>query len=472
MKMRQEKEISFSHVLKDFNIKNFLKIWLSSLLGLAISIFIFFNFRYDDTKIIYHEIKRIVALNYVDDVQLNDFNDSISIDDWLKQLDPHTYYLDPKTAIRTQNQMSGFLVGIGVHIIQYQDTPLVIYVIPNGPADKENVRAGDRIIGVNGTHIQHIAKSDSTIQDYLLGMENSNCKIKFFNPKEQKIVVKNIKRGEIPYNSTSNIFLTNEKIGYAKFEIFNANSHQQLRDSLKSLQKRGMKALVLDLRNNGGGLLDQAVAIANEFLEDKKLIVYMEGKHRKRENFFSDGTGRFKKLPLYILINNHSASASEVLTAALQDHKRATIIGERSFGKGLVQESFQLSNKASFNITVARYYTPNGKSLQKLYERQEKDTFYGIVPNYYVKQTVFTFPNYDEFIWATDQAFYQQNWKKSYPTVVGFANKIMHNTQTDSFLYKLALGMILYGPEENEVLKLNQDAQMKMAIKLASTNKF
>jgi len=469
MKMQQEKEISFSLDLKDSNTKRFVT-WLPAILGAVICLIILSTVRFSAQDALTKEIARLVKLNYVDDKEMSPYNDSLTIEEWLEQLDPHSYYLNPIKSLRSNNQLQGFMVGIGVHILQDRDTPYIVYVLPNSPAAAQGIIPGDRILAVDGINLRQINKSDTSIQERIGGKEKSTVTISTYNPASKRTGIKKVVRASINQNSISNIFMIGSQVGYAKFDIFSHDAHQQLVDSLLVLQKNGMKALILDLRDNGGGLLDQAVAIANEFLPDKKVIVSMQGKHRNKETYKSDGKGKFKDMPLYILINHNSASASEVLAAALQEYKRAIIIGERSFGKGLVQESFKLSNNGTLNLTIAKYYTPLGKSLQKKYPYTTEDTTRGVMPNYYT--TLYDlnegkfFPSNKHFKWATDVALYSKNWKALYPSAIAFSNRVVSHTGSDSLSYMVALGIVLYGPDEEAVLQISQDEMIKKAIGL------
>jgi len=467
MKMLQEKEISFSLDLKDSK-QNRYALWLPTFGGAVLCIFILLTFRFSEQDAITQEIARLVKLNYVDNQEMSIYNDSLSIEEWLQQLDPHSYYLNPIKAVRNNNQLQGFIVGIGVHILYDQDTPYIVYVMPNSPAAMQGIIPGDQILSVDGIGIKQINQSDTSIQERIGGKEKSVVTISTYNPANKRTGLKKIVRASINQNSISNIFMIGSAVGYAKFDIFSHDAHQQLTDSLLVLQKNGMKALILDLRNNGGGLLDQAVAIANEFLPDNRVIVSMQGKHRNKETYKTNGKGKFKDIPLYILINHNSASASEVLAAALQEYKRATIIGERSFGKGLVQESFKLSNNGNLNLTIAKYYTPSGKSLQKKFPYSLDDTTRGVKPNFYTSPSNLTInpmlPSNKHFKWATDIALYSKNWKALYPSAISFSNNFIITHSKESLPFNIALGIVLYGPDEQEVLQMHQDEMIQKAL--------
>jgi C-terminal peptidase prc len=274
---------------------------------------------------------------------------------------------------------------------------------------------------------------------------------------------KMVKRQSINISSTSDIFLMSNGVGYARLELFSYHSHQELKDSIVSLQKEGMKKLILDLRDNSGGLLDQAIKISNEFLEKGELITYTLGAKRKKQSYKANGKGSFIGLPLVILVNEGSASASEVLSAALQDNKKATIIGEQTYGKGLVQETYYLSNGGSLNITIARYYTPKGKCIQKQYSKvKSRDSLeFGIKPNLEISQKNIPFPALEDFRYVAKHYLYKKNWKLQYPRSTQFANQLI--LKSDSIQNNLALGIMLYGPKEIPNLLLTKDPAIEAA---------
>lgn len=460
------KAISSSIVLKDSKPQNSKLLSLAPiLLGLLTFGYLYAQFpQFNEQESLQKEIRKLVEMHYVDDKSLPLKSDSISINEWLDQLDPHTYYLEPKKAKRNKNQLEGIRVGIGVQLQFIGDTPLIIYVVPNGPAAKAGVLPGDRIIAVNQVPIQQIALSDTSVIERVLGTENSSVAIRFYNAHFNRTQTKTFQRSSMSYSSTSQIFLTNQKVGYAKFNLFTNNSHEELVDSLKSLRMQGMKYLILDLRGNGGGVLDQAVSIANEFLPKNRLITYTKGLRRDKETFKSNGEGKFINLPMIILCDQQSASASEILAAALQDNHRVKIVGDHTFGKGLVQETYILSNKGSLNMTISRYYTPNKKSIQRTYPYIEGDTNFGVSPDFKVSTSKSINPKVEHFIWATDQGLYQRNWKESYPNSSKFAN--VFSPRTDSFLYYAALGAVIYGPSEMPNYILRKDAVFTKAKEL------
>jgi len=468
--MQQKKETFSSADLKESKPNNTKLLSMAPfLMGLLI-----FGYIYSKAPLfgadasIEQEIKKLVNLHYVDDKNLPEKSDSLSINHWLDQLDPHTYYLSPKRAKQTKNELAGVRVGIGVQLQFGSDTPLIVYVVPNSPAAKQGVLPGDRIVAVNGTPISKIATSDTSVFDRVLGTENTPVKITFYNAHFDRKQTKTLTRAAMNYSSTSEIFMTNNHVGYAKFNLFTSNSHEELIDSLSSLKNQGMEHLILDLRGNGGGVLDQAVSIANEFLEKNQLITFTKGLRREKEIFKANGEGKFLHIPMVILTNQQSASASEILAAALKENQRSITMGDHTFGKGLVQETYILSNGGSLNMTISRYYTPNGKSIQRNYPYIKNDTNYGVLPNIKIKASAEIAPTYLHYLWATDHGLYQKNWKARYTNSTQFANAFCNDT--DSFLYYVALGTVIYGPNELPNFVLRKDPVFSKARKILTQN--
>lgn len=466
MTMQQEKAISFSQDLKDskHNIDK-LKALAPTFLGLLCALgFYFLAPHYTESESTEREILNILKKNYVDNLEIIERKDSQSINDWLQRLDPHTYYLSPKKSKSLGNQLKGKLEGIGIYVQYSLDSALIFYVSPKSPAALAGLLPGDFITSVNGIETKEIMQSDTSLPEMIKGAENTRAQLQIYRPQSKASFNKEILRKSINISSTSDIFLMNNGIGYARLELFSNNSHQELRDSILSLKARGMEKLILDLRDNSGGLLGQAIKIANEFLEKGDLITYTEGAKRDKQNFEANGKGNFIGTPLTILVNSSSASASEVLAAALQENKKAQIIGEQTYGKGLVQESYYLSNGGSLNITIARYYTPNGKCIQKPYgiEKNSDSSRYGIMPNINILSTGINFPSFTIFRYMSTQYLYKKNWIASYPKASNFANQVL--LKSDSFTHNLALGIMIYGPRETPNLLLTNDPIVKTAV--------
>lgn len=315
----------------------------------------------------FSQILEIIDNDYVDSTSVEDLQQS-TIEFMLSQLDPHSSYVPPQLSEYSRRQIRGNYQGLGIEYIVFSDTLFIYNLFKDGPADKAGLKVGDRLLAANGISLTD-SLSTIQIQEAMLGTPGSAIDLKVYRRRESKIIDFKIKRELITLNSSEVYYMVNKTLGYIQIERFSGSTHKQFLFALDSLKKLGMKDLVLDLRNNGGGLLSEAVAIANEFLPKDRIISYTLGHHRNRQDYLADGAGTFKDGKLILLINHNTASASEILAGALQDNDRAVIMGNRSFGKGLVQEPFRLSDGAELRLTIARYYTPSGRSIQKSYNK-------------------------------------------------------------------------------------------------------
>lgn len=313
------------------------------------------------------KILKVVKNNYVDSVNTDSLQES-AIADILNSLDPHSVYLPPKAARNQNESLEGNFDGIGIEYYVLNDTLFVTHVRPDGPSFKAGLLRGDKIIAVNGEGMNGNALLTNNIINKLRGKRGSKVEVSvirkgLLSPKKFEIV-----RDRIVVSSIDAAFLMKGAIGFIKISKFGANTDEDFSEALDELQKKGMKSLILDLRGNGGGYLSAATAIADQFLPDGKLIVYTQGLHEPRTEYKATSDGTFETGKLVVLIDEGTASASEIVTGALQDLDRATIIGRRSFGKGLVQEQFGFGDGSAMNLTIARYYTPSGRSIQKSYK--------------------------------------------------------------------------------------------------------
>lgn len=472
MKMQPENQIFSFQDLKDSKkIKYQLTQLAPTLLGLFLCLgFLFFTPKYDSEQTTHREIFKILEKNYVDEIQIPEKKDSQSIQEWLKTFDPHTYYLAPQKAKKVKNELKGKMEGIGIYVQYSTDSAMVFFVNPNSPAAKAGILPGDIILAVDELKTSEILKSDTLqFSDLIRGADGTQVRLDIFRPFKNECYTKIVTRTFINISSTSDVFLMKNGIGFVRLELFSSNSYQQLVDSIKQLKSSGMKQLILDLRDNGGGLLDQAIKIANEFLEKGQMITFTKGAHRTTQNYKANGEGQFKELPLYILVNENSASASEVLAAALKENNRATLIGENTYGKGLVQETYQLNNGGSLNITIARYFTPDGSCIQKpyTYKKEESNTKYGIEPDYFIKASRTPFPSYREFDAARSDLF-KQHWLGTYPNASKFATEFLYDSI--SIAKNLALGIMIYGPNELPNLLLTHDNLIQQTVKLIRTS--
>jgi carboxyl-terminal processing protease len=311
------------------------------------------------------------VLNYVEDTYVDEVNKSelveTSIEKMLQNLDPHSYYIRPADLQNVNAPLEGNFDGIGIEFRILRDTLVVISPIKNGPSHKAGVQAGDRIIAVNDSSITDGKISNDSIMTVLKGKAGTEVKISVKRKGNEEPLQFVIKRGKIPIQSIDAAYMLDKNAGYIKISRFGKTTYQEFMESSGQLLKRGLKHLVLDLRNNGGGYLKAATQIADELLSNKELIVYTEGHARPRQSFYASDKGLLQGIAVHVLINENTASASEILAGAIQGNDRGEIVGRRSFGKGLVQEQLELPDGSAVRLTVARYFTPTGRSIQKPY---------------------------------------------------------------------------------------------------------
>lgn len=308
----------------------------------------------------------IIDDQYVDKVNIDSLVDN-AIPLILAELDPHSVYISAKDAQAANDDLKGSFTGIGVEFTIRQDTIHVQNVISNGPAERAGVLAGDKIISVDGKPFVGKIVTDEEAKHRLKGPKDTKVKIGVLRYGSKKPKYITITRGEIPQKSIAATYMLDDKTGYIRIKNFGETTYPELLIALEQLSQQGFTNLVIDLRDNTGGLLTSAIQIANEFLPKNKLIVYTEGRKSPKQEFPSDGHGSYQKIPLVVLINEVSASASEIFAGAMQDNDRATIIGRRSFGKGLVQQQIGFPDGSIIRLTIARYYTPSGRCIQKPY---------------------------------------------------------------------------------------------------------
>jgi len=319
-------------------------------------------------------------LNHIEElygVILENYQSSISEDSLIKSLrqgmlnnlDPFTRYISKDELMRVNEDFSGDFYGIGVQFTIIRDTVMVIKVIDDGPSQKAGLLAGDRIIGVDSENFTGKEIDNSFVMNTLRGKRGERVELKIFRKNTE--LNKTLYRDAIPLNSIETSYLIKDNIGYIKLDKFSATTYIEFKEVVSNLKEEGLAKLILDLRGNPGGYLDQAVDIVNEFLEGNLEIVSTEGKHRKKNTYYSNNKGSFKKGDLVILINEESASASEIVAGAIQDHDRGHIVGRKSFGKGMVGEQIPLNDGGAFRITVSKYYTPSGRCIQKPYHSSD-----------------------------------------------------------------------------------------------------
>lgn len=324
----------------------------------------FFSTAKTNSKLDY--IMQLINTKYVDDVDVNKLYDE-AITGVLEKLDPHSTYLPPMISQQETESMEGNFEGIGIEFLISKDTIQVVNTISGGPAEQTGMHAGDKIIKINDTSVASVGITNELVMKKLKGPKGTKVKVTVLK-KNKKIIDYTITRNKIPIYSVDAGFMLNNTTGYIKINRFSKNTYFEFAEKLDALIAKGMKNLILDLRGNGGGYMDQAIKIVDEFLDGKKLIVYTKGKKTQKIEENAGKIGNFETGKLAILIDEGSASASEIVSGAIQDWDRGTIIGRRSFGKGLVQEEIPFSDGSALRLTVAKYYTPSGRSIQRNYE--------------------------------------------------------------------------------------------------------
>ncbi|MEO5570235.1 MAG: S41 family peptidase [Bacteroidia bacterium] len=312
------------------------------------------------------------VINYIQNEYVDTLNQKklvdISIEQMLQNLDPHSGYIPSEDLQSANEPLEGNFEGIGIEFHIQQDTIMVVTTIPGGPSFMIGIQPGDRIIKVDDKNVAGIGITNNDVFQKLRGPGGTKVKISILRRMQPKLLDFNITRGKIPIYSVDVSYMIDSKTGYVKINRFAATTYEDFLDSLNKLKKQGMTQLIVDLRGNPGGYLDAATKIADEFLPDKKLIVYTQGKARPKTSYEATKEGIFETGKLAVMIDQGSASAAEILAGALQDWDRAEIIGRRSFGKGLVQEQTVFSDGSALRLTVARYYTPTGRCIQKSYK--------------------------------------------------------------------------------------------------------
>ncbi len=291
----------------------------------------------------------------------------------LEQLDPHSTYSNAEEVKKMNEPLQGNFEGIGVQFQMIEDTLLVIQPVSGGPSEKAGILAGDRITAVNDTAIAGVKMSTEDIMSRLRGPKDSKVNLTIVRRGVTDPLHFTVKRDKIPILSLDASYMIQPHTGYIRINRFGATTAEEFLNALKGLQKKGMKDLILDLQGNGGGYLNAAIDLANEFLNQKDLIVYTEGRAARRSNFYAKGNGNFREGRLVVLVDEYSASASEIVTGAIQDWDRGVVVGRRTFGKGLVQRPIDLPDGSMIRLTIARYYTPAGRCIQKPYSGKGDD---------------------------------------------------------------------------------------------------
>ncbi|MBB3124284.1 carboxyl-terminal processing protease [Mesoflavibacter sabulilitoris] len=360
------------------------KVYIPFIIGLAVAagIFIGGNLDFGDTsdKLFTSNSKKdklnrlidYIDYEYVEDVNTDSIVD-VTVNGILDNLDPHSVYIPKEKMKRSAENMKGNFVGIGINFYTFKDTITVIKTVENGPSAKAGIKGGDRILEANGKSL--LGETNDSLVETLRGKRYSEVKLKVYRKGEPKLLTFNVTRDVVPIKSVDAAYMLTEDLGYIKINRFAESTYKEFKKALKHLKKEGANSLVLDLRENPGGFLEIAVNIVDEFLEDNKLIVYTKNKKGDIEKSYSTSKGDFETGELFVMIDENSASASEIIAGALQDNDKGTIVGRRSYGKGLVQREMQLGDGSAVRLTVSKYYTPTGRSIQRSYANGNTDYY-------------------------------------------------------------------------------------------------
>ena len=317
---------------------------------------------------------RIINDQYVDTVNMGELVEE-AMPQILSELDPHSSYIPAKDLEAVNADLKGSFSGIGIQFTIQNDTIHVNSVIQGGPSEKVGLMAGDRIVEVDDSAFVGKIVTNSEAMKRLKGEKGSKVKLGVYRPGEKDLLHFTVIRGNIPVKSIDAAYMINEKVGYIKVNKFGETTYPELLIALAKLNQKNCEGLIVDLRGNTGGYMAAAIQMVNEFLPNNRLIVYTQGRRSPREDYNSNGTGSNQKMPLVVLVDEGSASASEIFAGAIQDNDRGTIVGRRSFGKGLVQQPIEFSDGSAIRLTIARYYTPSGRCIQKPYEKGKESEY-------------------------------------------------------------------------------------------------
>lgn len=323
-------------------------------------------------------VLEMVEKNYVDTLNREGMTDA-AISAALSKLDPHSVYLPPQQLSDSEEELAGNFDGIGIQFNVPNDTAIVLEVIAGGPSEKVGLQIGDRLLKVDDKVIAGVKFPQDSMVRRMKGP--AGTKVTVTVKRGEEVIPFEITRGRIPMHSVNAAFMIRDSVGYLRLAKFSRTTYKECHEATLKLMEQGMTHLIFDIRDNTGGYMDQSLLLANDFLSPGDTIVYIEGRHRAREVYKADGRGMFQSMGLTILISENSASASEIFAGAIQDNDRGTVVGRRSFGKGLVQEPFFFNDNSGVRLTVARYYTPSGRCIQKPYT-SETDYAYDIYNRY------------------------------------------------------------------------------------------
>jgi carboxyl-terminal processing protease len=357
-----------------------LQVWLPLIFSLVMIAGMYFGFelhKQTGSKGLFQKDRRnslqealdLIDNRYVDSIGMDSLQDD-ALEGVMNNLDPHSVYIPATNVSDANEELVGNFQGIGVEFNIFEDTVHLLYVVPNGPGDKAGLQLGDKLLKVNDSSVVSKTLPSASIRQMIRGEAGSVVKLTILRANTIQYI--NVRRGTIPLPSIDATYMADGTTGYIRLKRFSSTTYREFMAAMEELQKKGMQKLILDLRDNGGGFLQEAVFIADEFLSGEKLIVFTEGVNSQKREHRASKEGVFEKGKLVVIVDELSASASEVLAGALQDHDRATIVGRRTFGKGLVQEQYELSDGSAIRLTVARYFTPSGRSIQRPYDKGKK----------------------------------------------------------------------------------------------------
>ena len=346
-------------------------LWLPILIIFTLAIGFLIGNYYSDKPVNWKNkidvILNVIEQEYIDTVDINSLIEE-AIPNIVSELDPHSVYIPAEDLESVNEGLDGHFSGIGVQFVLQKDTIIVISILSGGPSEKTGLQAGDRIVTINDSLFTGPNINNEKVMKNLRGPKGSVVKVGIKRGTSETLLDYEITRGDVPLTSIDVAYQVKPGIGFIKLGKFGRTTYNEVIVAMIKLTQEGCESFIIDLRGNPGGILEAAIAIVNEFLPRGRLIVYTEGKASPRNDAIADGTGTYQKQALVILIDEWSASASEIVAGAIQDNDRGTIVGRRSFGKGLVQNQIQLSDNSALRLTVARYYTPSGRSIQKKYE--------------------------------------------------------------------------------------------------------
>ena len=407
-------------------------------------------------------ILNLIKKEYVDTIDIKKLEEKV-IPHIIENLDPHSMYIPAKNMAEVNEELEGNFGGIGVQFSIQNDTVMVVAVISGGPSEKLGILPGDRIIKVNDTIIAGVNINNNGVMHKLRGEMGTKVKVGILRRNVIDLINFNITRGEIPLTSVDVAYKINNKTGYVKIDRFAQNTYQEFITALAQLKEENCKNIIVDLRNNSGGLLDVAFSITNEFLERDELIFYTQGKSQPRREVKANGIGACQDTKVIVLVNEFSASASEIFAGALQDNDRGLIIGRRSFGKGLVQSQIPLPDGSALRLTIARYYTPSGRSIQKPYTIGNTEDYYKDIMQRYVHGEFF---EKDSIVQNDTLKYHTKSGRIVYggggimpdifvPRDTTLYTNLYYNLRASGFVYQFALK---YADENRNTLKEYKDA--------------